>query len=535
MRDWLAVICTMLIASACAAPSAETPTYSVLDSSSGPKPTRALIRAVVQWSTVEIDFRGPSSIGMSSSSNPFKIQMDVEFTSPGGQTFLVPAFYDGDGSGGLDGDVWRVRFAPDSVGLWSYASSSSDPLLDGDTGSFKVFAPSGCRSYSAGGLPDFACAGRLEYVGGHYLKFADGPYWLKGGVDEPESFLAPGVNAGFGSKEAAIDYLASKSVNSIYLMLHNVDGDGKNVWPWVGSNQSAAKANNEHFDVAKLQEWEDLFEYIQAKGIVLHFVLEDDSAWTGFNRDMYYREMIARFGHHNGLIWNISEEYNENYSADQIKTFAGMVRDLDPYDHPITVHNQGSVSNWNPFLGDSRFDLTSLQTTASPQNDTVAAWFSSSESSGRAIPISIDETGRIGAGDRALSRHIVWSIYIGGGMFEMYTAPLSSYQDFSAHFDDMQRARALLEDLPYWQMRPANELVVSGSAYVFAKADETYLIYLPLGRTLELDLSAASGAFQAVWFEPSTGQYSGTSAVSGGGVLSFTSPFSRDVVLIIGK
>ena len=116
--------------------------------------------------------------------------MDVEFTSPGGQTFLVPAFYDGDGSGGLDGDVWRVRFSPDSVGLWSYVSSSSEPLLDGKTGSFEVVAPSGCGSYAAGGLPDLGCVGRLEYVGGHYLKFANGPYWLKGGVDEPESFLA---------------------------------------------------------------------------------------------------------------------------------------------------------------------------------------------------------------------------------------------------------------------------------------------------------------------------------------------------------
>ena len=482
---------------------------------------------------MEIDFNGPNSIGMSSSANPFQILTDVEFTSPGGKTFLVPAFYDGNGSGGLDGDVWRVRFSPDSVGLWSYASSSSEPLLDAKTGSFEVVAPSGCGSYGAGGLPDLGCVGRLEYVGGHYLKFADGPYWLKGGVDEPESFLAPGVNAGFASKQAAIDYLASKSVNSIYLMLHNVDGDGRNVWPWVGSNQSAAKANNEHFDVAKLQEWEDLFEYIQAKGIVLHFVLEDDSAWTGFNRDMYYREMIARFGHHNGLYWNISEEYNENYSADQIKTFAGMVRDLDPYDHPITVHNQGSVSNWNPFLGDSRFDLTSLQTTASPQNDTVAAWFSSSESSGRAIPISIDETGRIGAGDRALSRHIVWSIYIGGGMFEMYTAPLSSYQDFSAHFDDMQRARALLEDLPFSDMRPSNDIVISGNAYMFAEEDVAYIAYLPSGGSIDVDLAGASGTLSVRWTDPASGTTVTDSPVNGGNVVSFDSPFSGDSTLVL--
>ncbi len=461
--------------------------------------------------------------------------MDVEFTSPGGQTFLVPAFYDGDGSGGMDGDVWRVRFSPDSVGLWSYASFSSEPLLGGNTGSFQVIDPSGCGSYVAGGLPDFGCVGRLEYVGEHYLKLADGPYWLKGGADDPEDFLGPGITVGFATKEEAIGFLADNKINSMYIMLQNIDGDGKNVWPWVGSTQAEAKANDERFDIGKLAEWEQLFSYIQSRGLVLHFVLEDDSGWTGFNRSMYYREMVARFGHHNGLIWNIAEEYQENYSPNEVKSFAQMLRDLDPYDHPVTVHHAGALSAWNPFLGDSRFDLTSFQTTKTAQNATAESWFQTVESSGRTIPISFDETGNLSSSDRDLARRILWSVYLGGGMFEMHTSPLSQYRDFAAHFEDLGRARAFIEQLPYWQMRPTNNILVSGNAYVFAKSGETYLVYLPSGGTVELDLSAGAGIFQVTWFDPSSGVYSGASTVAAGGVLAFTSPFSSDAVLLVSR
>jgi hypothetical protein len=472
---------------------------------------------------------------MSDVANPFQISMDVTFAGPGGQTFIVHAFYDGDGKGGLDGDVWKVRFTPDEVGNWSYSTSSSNPMLNGIIGSFDVIPPTGCQTYVPGTLPDFLCLGRLEYAGAHYLKFDDGPYWLKGGEDDPEDFLAPGMTVGFSTKEQAIDFLASKGINSLYMMLHNIDGDGNNVWPWVGSSAAEAKANHEHFDIAKLSEWEDLFSYLQEQGLVLHLVLEDDSAWTGFNRSLYYREMIARFGHHNGIIWNISEEYNENYTADQVKSFAQTIRDLDPYDHPITVHNAGGLDIWNPFVGDPRFDLTSFQTGASPQNVAAATWFETVESSGRPIPVSFDETGKLGVGDRDLTRHIVWSVYLGGGNFEMHTYPLPGYGDFANHFEDLTRARAFLESLPFSQMRPMNELLVSGQGYVFAETGNVYAIYLPYGGAIEIDLSGVSGNLHVVWFNPRTGEYSGQTTITGGGIQAFTPPYSGDAVLSISS
>ncbi|MCJ7695082.1 MAG: DUF5060 domain-containing protein, partial [Anaerolineaceae bacterium] len=350
------------------------------------------------YQSVEFVLTGPNSIGMGTP-NPFQIEVEITLSGPGGQTYTVPGFFDGDGNGGMDGSTWKVRFNPDVPGSWTFISSSVEPLLDGHIGTFNVIDDRVCQTYQPGGLPEFDCVGRLEHTGDHYLRFSNGTYWLKGGEDDPEDFLAPGINAGFSNKYQAIDYLASQGANSLYMMLNNVGGDGNNVWPWVGATSSEAQNNHERFDLVKLTEWEDLFAYLQSRGMVLHLVFEDDSGWTGFNHALFYRQMIARFGHHKGLIWNISEEYNENYTADQVKAFAQLVRDLDPYEHPITVHLFGSLDNWLPFVGDDRFDMTSFQTEKTPVNSEAAAWFDQVENSGRIIPISFDETGQIGTLD----------------------------------------------------------------------------------------------------------------------------------------
>ena len=471
-----------------------------------------------KWSKVEIDLTGPASDAFSGNPNPFEVDVTVTFTGPGG-SFDVPAFFDGDGNGGSFGGVWRVRFSPDAIGGWTFSSASAEPLLDGYTGSFDVTDPGPCAPYEAGGLPDLPCYGRLQWVGEHYLKFADGPYWLKGGADDPEDLLADGVTVGFASKAEAMDYLAGLGINSQYFMTHNIGGDGDNVSPW--------SIDDDHFDLPRLAEWEELLTHMQSLGIVLHLVLEDDSGWTGFNRSLYYREMVARFGHHTGLIWNISEEYNENYSSSQAKSFAQILSDQDPYGHPTTVHNAGSLAQWEPFLGDDRFDLTSFQTQSTPQNNAAVQWWEDVEQSGRVVPMAFDETGNLSAD----TRHIIWSVYMGGANYELHIRPLDDFRDHEDDYEELTRARGFMEELPFWEMRPSNDLRVSGNGYVFAKPGEVYAAYLPDGGTIDLDLSGGTEPLDVTWFNPRTGARIEDGQVSGGGVESLSAPDAEDWAL----
>jgi len=187
----------------------------------------------------------------------------------------------------------------------------------------------------------------------------------------------------------------------------NIGGDSQDSSPYVQVTNWAGSTSNDnlHFDISKLRQWERAFSHAQRKGLHMHFVLNEaeeankrelDNATLGVERKLFYREMIARFGHHNALQWNISEEYNYKYplSPDTVKAFADYIQQQDPYDHPITVHNQANPdTTWTPFVGDSRFSVTSFQYAGSVAGygAEVEEWRKKSASTGRSVPISMDE------------------------------------------------------------------------------------------------------------------------------------------------
>lgn len=462
-----------------------------------------------KWSKIELSFRGPTSVGRGAP-NPFAVKLDVEFRSPSGRRYRVPGFYDGDGHGGLDGDVWKVRFSADEVGPWTYTTISDDRLLEGKTGQFSVTG----ISSDAEGLWRW---GRLEAVGTaengiRYLKFRDGPYWLKAGCDDPENFLGGCKNYDtLDKRKAAVDYLSERGINSFYMMTHNVDGDDKDVWPWLGQTPRAAKANSAgdvRFDVARLEQWRQLFEYMQTKGVVVYLVLEDDNAWQGYDHARYYREMIARFGYLPGLICNFNEEYNENYSLPQALEYMQQLADLDPYDHPRGIHNVNTPTD--AYIDAPQIDFTSIQT-GSPggrgpgalsHNQRAIDWIERCRARGRRVlMVGFDE------GRPEQDRRAWWSACLGSGVWEAhvlppYDRPMSAWE---AVWTELGGTRAFMESLPFWEMEPANEIVQSGRAFCLAKRGEVYALYLPEGGKVVVDLPADQ-EYAVGWWNPDQGR-----------------------------
>ena len=140
-----------------------------------------------KWQPITLDFNGPFLEESGTSPNPFlDYRLTVTMTAPNGQTSVLPGFFAGNGQGGAAGQIWRARFSPDQEGRWSYSgqlrtgsevaisldnNAGNAVNLDGATGQFDV---SGIASDARG----FTRLGRLEYVGNHYMKFRDGPYWI---------------------------------------------------------------------------------------------------------------------------------------------------------------------------------------------------------------------------------------------------------------------------------------------------------------------------------------------------------------------
>ena len=80
-------------------------------------------------------------------------------------------------------------------------------------------------------------------------------------------------------------------------------------------------------------------------------------------------------------------------------------------------------------------------------------------------------------------------------------------------------------------MSPSSESCSSG--YCLVNPGREYLVYLPTGGTVRVDLSAASGSFVATWFSPLTGRTTSGGTVSAGIPLLFTSPIDGDAVLYL--
>ena len=536
-----------------------------------------------KWHPLTIDVTGATNpLGERlNAPNPFlDFRFDVTFTSPADETFTVPGFFAGDGKGNGIGDVWRARFSPNQAGQWSYEISFrsgkdvsvSDTAgtalpIDGTSGVFNITPQSDADD-------GFLKYGRLEYIGDHYLKFADGPHWIKGGIDSPENFFGyagfddtvdnpGGASTGtllngvhhytshiadwrngdplFDNSQTpeaakgiigAVNYLASEGVNSLYFLPMNLGGDGRETYPFIGTNDTFYVST--HYDISKLYQWNIVLNHMQNQGIAAHMVLAETEAgnsnWfddgeLGIERKLFYREMIARFSYLLALKWNLSEE--SRFGAERHKAFAGYIKSLDWAKHPVAVHTHLNKpeADYEPILGDSTFDASSIQFSPANANTFVETWRQRTADAGRPWVIDMDEvgsalTGLTDTNADTLRRSVLYPVYFSGGNIEWYFGyhplPLGGdmrTEDFRTResmYRYMRYAREMMqEQLPFWEMLPADELHSTPGAQVFAKAADTYAVYLADARQSGT-LTVAPGTYRQRWFNPRSGLFEGT-------------------------
>ncbi len=608
------------------------------ESSTAPMPARAakgkrVLRAKVsgelrQWHKVTIAFTGPFT-SESAKTNPFlNYRLNVTFTQKS-KTYVVPGYYCADGNAANSeadtGNKWRVHFSPPTTGTWKYrasfrtgadvaissgASAGSPTGFDGVSGSFDVSATNKSGD-------DFRGKGLLRLPRGKFhLRFSGtGQYWIKGGTDSPEDLLGcrafdntisrsefkltryvkhfgdwnpgdPVWRSGKGKGIiGALNYLGSQKVNSVYFLPMNLGGDGKNTHPFATMNSKL------RYDCSKLDQWGIVFDHAQRKGILLQMVLNEaeaenrnwlDKGKLGRERKLFYRELIARFAHVNGLMWNICEEGIASFRPPTImKSFADYVRSVDPYNHPIGVHNwikeDGIDAVFADFYGHPSIDYLSIQYRSSyvredyrdPRISKLLGDLRAgtaragkplalmSDEFERALPID-DESCRLGifatGGMQWHRKAHVWQWYLGGGAGVEYILDnLLNTDDFRL-YEPLWRytryARNFMDQIPFGDMVPSHNLLTGESNYeksnptisgvVLAKPGEIYAIQLPNAtRTGTLNMSNAPGTFTQRWYNPRTGNFEGTTKrITGGGKVALGAPPSsskEDWVVLIEK
>ena len=95
----------------------------------------------------------------------------------------------------------------------------------------------------------------------------------------------------------------------------------------------------------------------------------------------------------------------------------------------------------------------------------------------------------------------------------------------------MGYARTFADRVNLGAMTPHGELASTG--FCLANVGVAYLAYLPYGGTITMNLSAATGTLTVEWFDPNTGDTMAGGTVTGGSVLSLTTPTSGHAVLYL--
>jgi hypothetical protein len=412
-----------------------------------------------QWHKVTLTLDGPFAHERDTQPNPFTaLALNVTFTHESGTpSYVAPGYFAADGdaadSGAESGTKWRAHLSPDKAGRWSYVVSFTKGREAAFGGTGEALKPfDGVRgrftvSESDKTGRDFRAHGRLQYVGKHHLQFAGSKeFFLKAGPDAPETLLAftdfDNTIAGTSDKVplktwaphvgdwkagdptwregrgkgliGALNYLSGKGVNAFSFLTYNAAGDGDNVWPFVARDAKL------HYDCSKLDQWGIVFDHATARGLYLHFKLQEnemddnrrgperknagvpeslDGGQLGTERKLYCRELIARFGHALALNWNIGEENTQ--SSDEIRDMVRFLHDTDPYDHPIVLHTfppeQEKV--YRPLIGDqSLLTGVSLQNSWSAAHQCTLQWVRESAAAGRPWVVAHDEQNPAGLG-----------------------------------------------------------------------------------------------------------------------------------------
>ncbi len=548
-----------------------------------------IIGELTKWHILHLLFDGPQCSETDFRPNPFlDYKLEVTFTN-GSKSYKVPGFFAADGNAAetsaISGNQWQVNFVPDEAGTWNYRVSFrsgknisiSDEINDG-----KVLAPDGLAgsfqiAETDSAAPGFQSKGRIICTGDRYLRFSGtGEYFLKNGADSPENFLAytdfdqtyrfgnkaviregeanpkeschkyethirdwkPGDPIWQGGKGkgiiGALNYLASQGVNSQYMLTMNIQGDGKDVWPYSDHDERY------RFDCSKLAQWDLVFDHMDRLGMMIHLVLQEtenecllDGGYTGVQRKVYLRELVARFGHHLGVTWNMGEEngpadWTPVGQTDQMrKDMANYLKLVNPYPNFVVVHTHSDKEHQdkilNPLLGFKSLDGPSMQIgNVENINERIAHFVTESAQTKKTWVVMLDELGPAHKGvmpDQFDAQHdtvrhfALWgSLMAGASGAEWYFGYRYPHNDLMC--EDFRSRELwwkqtkiatdfLMNNLPLAEMKAANGLIEPAGAYCLAKPDEVYVVYLPTAEAARISLP--KGKYTIKWFNPRTG------------------------------
>jgi hypothetical protein len=309
--------------------------------------------------------------------DPDQIDLSATFTAPSGTKWKINGFYGVDASNNLS---WKIRFAPDEVGAWSYTVQAIDPTgtATGPGGTFT------CTASTNHGWLRVASNGR-------YLKLDDGSSFYGVGPCYPYNVTFPGfhqlqsygcntyvywngTNDGYGlieSVASGIGKYDQPKCRRVDSLLDSSESLGLKMffvlWPHDYLGQSLVPGWTE--------QWSDHTPYASVVDKAADFY-GDSTAWKYEQKE--YRYIIARYSYHQSLGgWQTIDEINgtDGWVSNQAAANAWTTKMADYFHTNDLFKHPTNASEANDYWahGDSVNDMTN---TENYNSTTAASWAS---------------------------------------------------------------------------------------------------------------------------------------------------------------
>jgi hypothetical protein len=501
-------------------------------------------------------------------------ELRVTFSAPSGQQRTVDGFWDG-------GTTWRVRFAPDELGTWSYASECTDTGnagLHGQQGQIIVGEPTGATPFEQHGPLRVAEDRRhLERADGTpFLWLADtcwaGP--LRSEAEEWEWYLQERVRQGF----TAVQWVTTPFVGA-------PDGDPEGRLAYTGDERIVV-------DVQYFQRLDQRLDTMNQAGLLGLPVLLWAATWSSPGENsvnpgavlpddqliLLARYMIARWGA-NDIAWILNGD--GNYSGEVAAKWRRIGRALFEQDDahlPVLLHPCGMNWPYDEFRDEVWLDGLGYQS-GHGDDDATMRWLVAGPpaTAWRTLAplpvinleppyeyhIAYQSKQRITAD--TVRRALYWSMlvsptagvtYGGHGVWgwDDGSGPPAGHPTTGTPLPWREAVRMpgaeqvahlaeVFTSLDWWRLRPAQEILaeqpgdIDPAHWIMAARSEEgdlIVVYVPAGSASGIVINAGvlDAAAECRWFDPLLGGTTPAAARAESGTVHFEPPSEGDWVLV---
>jgi hypothetical protein len=417
---------------------------------------------VPRYHVADLAFSGPTQTARDTPARD--VELTVTFRHTSGATVRALGFWNGDGQGGVDGDVFVVRFCPTEAGTWTIAETASNrDVLRGQR------------------VGDTVVATDSPHSG---LWIADGQWYRRSNGSHP--YIIGNTHYSFLSRQKNDGPVATDPVDDIrrqaayftklrFTLVGDRYPDPKEK-PFL--DDEGRPTDSGRFSLRPNPRWfhlraDPVIREAFAQDLICDLILcgpdtQDARITLKGDNAPWLRYVAARYGAYPHVWYCLCNEWNikqPNYTADEIRTAGQVLRKALPHrSTPVSVH--ANTGDWDTALNGDWHDHAIIQWKLKTI-DKAADATSKNVARGGGKPVVNDENAYEGAGDKFSEGDVIegcFGTFLGGGYpttGEKYGNKLGQY--FWGGFDPKQHTAAdnlqclrryVDKHISFWRMQP---------------------------------------------------------------------------------